>query len=103
MALFVYLLIGVTQLVMRRRLEQEAPEKLKVKMWLFPWLTWLSIIAIVAIVGSMAFVKDEATRSYLVPSLISLAVVLLAAFVRGRAASSRTAEQRPLQAPRGAA
>ncbi len=102
-ALFVYFLIAVTQLVMRRRLEQEAPEKLKVKMWLYPWLTWLSIIAIVAIVGSMAFVEDEATRSYLVPSLISLAVVLLAAFVRGRAASSRTAEQRPLQAPRGAA
>jgi GABA permease len=72
-------------------------------MWLYPWLTWLSIIAIVAIVGSMAFVEDEATRSYLVPSLISLAVVLLAAFVRGRAASSRSAEQRPLQVPRGAA
>jgi L-asparagine transporter-like permease len=55
-------------------------------MWLYPWLTWLSIIAIVAIVAivaSMAVVDDEATRSYLVPSLISLGVVVAAAFIRG--------------------
>jgi GABA permease len=53
-------------------------------MWLYPWLTWVSIISIVAIVASMAVVDDEATRPYLVPSLISLAVVVAAAFVRSR-------------------
>jgi GABA permease len=83
-ALFVYLLIAVAQLRMRRRLEHEAPERLKVRMWLYPWLSWFTIVAIVAIVGSMAFVEDEATRSYLIPSLISLAIVLAAAFLRGR-------------------
>ena len=98
-ALFVYLLIAVAQLRMRRRLEQESPEKLKVKMWLYPWLTWFSIVAIVAIVASMAFVDDEATRSYLIPSLISLAVVVAAAFIRGR----RERGPRTAREPAGAA
>jgi GABA permease len=57
---------------------------LKVKMWLYPWLTWFSIVAIVCVIGSMALVNDEATRSYLVPSLISVAAVLAAAFIKGR-------------------
>jgi GABA permease len=85
---------------MRRQLEREAPEKLKVKMWLYPWLTWVSIIAIVAIVASMAVVDDEATRSYLVPSLISLAVVVAAAFIRGRRESGQRATPGPAQAAR---
>src|SRR3954451_18636737 len=38
-ALFIYLLIAVSQLVLRRRLEREAPERLKVRMWAYPWLT----------------------------------------------------------------
>ena len=83
-ALFVYLLIAVAELRMRRQLEREAPERLKVKMWLYPWLTWFSIVAIVCVICSMALVNDEATRSYLVPSLISVAVVLAAAFIKGR-------------------
>jgi GABA permease len=83
-ALFVYLLIAVAELRMRRRLEREAPQRLKVRMWLYPWLTWVSIIAIVAVITSMALVDDEATNAYLVPSLISAAVVLVAAFVKGR-------------------
>lgn len=41
-ALFVWLVICLTQLRMRRILEREAPEKLTVKMWLFPGLTWIT-------------------------------------------------------------
>jgi GABA permease len=81
-ALFVYLLIAVAELRMRRRLEGEAPQRLKVRMWFYPWLTWASIVAIVAVIASMALV--DGTDSYLVPSLISLAVVLAAAFIKQR-------------------
>jgi GABA permease len=95
-ALFVYLLIAVAELRMRRQLEREAPERLKVRMWLYPWLTWASIVAIVAVVGSMAFVNDEATRAYLAPSLISLAIVVAVAFGRERLARpKRSPAQRP--------
>src|SRR3954462_4508878 len=79
-ALFVYLLIALSQLRMRARLEREDPEKLQVRMWGYPFLTWLAIAAIVVVIGSMAFVDD--VRDQLWWSLGSLAVVLGAAAVR---------------------
>jgi GABA permease len=57
--LFIYLLIAVSELRMRRRLEREAPERLQVRMWLFPWLTYLSITCIVAVLLGMAFVPGS--------------------------------------------
>jgi GABA permease len=79
-ALFVYLLIAISELRMRARLEREDPEKLKVRMWAYPWLTWLVIVAIVVVIGSMAFVDD--VRDQLWWSLGSLAIVLAAAWLR---------------------
>jgi GABA permease len=82
-------LIALAQLRMRRALERESPERLKLRMWLYPWPTVFTLIAIAAIVVSMAFVDDEATRSYLIPSLISLGVVLVAAVIRQPAELAR--------------
>ena len=86
-ALFCYVLIALAELRMRRRLEAEAPERLKLRMWGFPWLTYLAIVAMVAVIGSMALVKD--VRSQLIPSLISLVVVLVAAWWHGRRTEQR--------------
>jgi GABA permease len=81
-ALFVYLLIAVSELRMRARLEREDPERLEVRMWGYPWLTYLVIAAIVVVIGSMAFVDD--VRSQLWWSLGSLALVLGAYALRAR-------------------
>ncbi len=81
-ALFVYLLIAVSQLRMRARLEREAPERLKVRMWGYPGLTYAAIAGIVGVIASMAFIAD--TRSQLLLSLISAAAVLAAYAVRAR-------------------
>ena len=70
--LFVYLLIAVSQLILRRR---TSPEKLAVKMWLFPYLTIATIAAILAVLLLMLF-KDD-TRSQLLLSLLSWVVVLI--------------------------
>src|SRR3954449_4760718 len=86
-ALFCYLLIALAELRMRRRLEAEAPERLKLRMWLFPWLTYVAIAAMVAVIASMAFVDDA--RPQLIPSFISLAVVIVAAWWHGRRAGAR--------------
>jgi GABA permease len=79
-ALFVYLLIAVSELVMRRRLEREAPERLQLKMWFYPWLTYLSIFGIVAVLIGMAVISD--LRPLLIASLISLGVMLVAYALR---------------------
>lgn len=94
--LFVYFLICAAQLRMRRQLERERPEPPVVRMWLFPWLTYLAMIAIVVVVGSMYFIEDS--RSQLVFSLISLAVVAGAYVLRkrrGRAAGPAIAPAAP--------
>jgi L-asparagine transporter-like permease len=86
-ALFCYLLIAVSELRMRRRLEQEAPDKLSLKMWAYPWLTYASIVAMVAVIAAMALVDD--VRAQLWWSLGSLAVVLIAAWWKYRRSGER--------------
>lgn len=97
-ALFCYVLIAAAELRMRRRLEAEAPEKLQLRMWLFPWLTYASIVAMVAVIGAMALVDD--VRSQLIPSIISLVVVVAAAFWRYREQPAERAAARTAQPSR---
>jgi GABA permease len=77
--LFVYLLICLSQLRLRRR---TPPERLRVKMWFYPVLTVLTAVAIVAILVSMFLRAD--TRSQIVLSLVSWAVVLVSYAVQRR-------------------
>jgi GABA permease len=79
-ALFVYLLIAVSELVMRRRLERDNPELLQLKMWFYPWLTYLSIFGILAVLIAMFFI--EGLRPQIIASLISLGVILIAYVLR---------------------
>jgi len=69
--LFVYLLIAVSQLVLRRRTK---PEDLKVKMWLYPFLTIATIAAMLAVLVLMY--TEESVRPQLLLSLLAFAVVL---------------------------
>ncbi len=69
--LFVYLLIAVSQFVLRRRTPDE---DLTVRMWFFPVLTILAAAGIVAILAQMGFKSD--TRSQLLLSLLSWGIVL---------------------------
>jgi GABA permease len=73
--LFVYLLIAVSQIVLRYRTPDS---ELTVKMWLFPVLSILTAVAILAILVQMYLQHD--LRSQLVLSLLSWAVVLLLYF-----------------------
>jgi GABA permease len=70
--LFVYLLIAISQIVLRRR---TSPDKLIVKMWLFPVLSILVVVAIVAVLVQMALNADA--RTQLILSLLSWAVLLV--------------------------
>jgi GABA permease len=74
-AIFVYLLIAMAQLRLRARLEHEAPERLRLRMWGYPYLTWLAILAMVSIVAAMAFIPDQ--RSSFIFGIASAFAVLL--------------------------
>jgi GABA permease len=72
-ALFVWLVIAASQLILRRRTEASGVE-MPLKMWLFPYLTWASIVAIVAMIIGMVFVDE--TRESLLLSLLLAAIVV---------------------------
>ncbi|MER6215604.1 amino acid permease [Streptomyces sp. NPDC001272] len=73
-ALFVWLVICLTQLRMRGILMREAPEKVTVKMWLFPYLTWATAAMITFVLGYMVYDKDN--RETVLYSLLVAAVVI---------------------------
>ncbi|MGA9489616.1 MAG: amino acid permease [Mycobacterium sp.] len=80
--LFVYLLIALSQIVLRRT---TPPDKLRVKMWFFPVLSILTVLGIVGVLVQMAF--DHSARTQFWLSLLSWAVVVAAYFVTKRAAA----------------
>ncbi|MEU7552060.1 amino acid permease [Streptomyces sp. NPDC044571] len=79
-ALFVWLVICLTQLRMRKILVREAPDKLTVKMWLFPYLTWATAAMITFVLGYMVYDKDN--RETVMLSLLVAAIVLVIGVVR---------------------
>ncbi|OKK19550.1 amino acid transporter [Streptomyces sp. CB00455] len=79
-ALFVWLVICLTQLRMRGILMREVPEKVTVKMWLFPYLTWATAGMITLVLVYMLF--DDANREVVLLSVLVAAVVVAVGVVR---------------------
>ncbi|MBL1080692.1 amino acid permease [Streptomyces actinomycinicus] len=90
-ALFVWLVICFSQLRMRKILQREAPEKLVVKMWLYPYLTWATALMIVGVLVYMLFDTEHDGRETVLLSLMVAAVVLAIAFVKQKLTPSRPA------------
>ncbi len=86
--LFVYLLIAISQFVLRR---QTPDEDLKIKMWFFPVLTILAAAGIVAVLVQMLL--TDSTRSQLLLSLLSWAIVLALYFVTRARGGSVSVEE----------
>jgi GABA permease len=73
-ALFVYVLIALSQLRLRRLLERDAPEKLVVRMWLYPWLTRFALGVMAVNLVAMAVMPDQ--RVPLLVGIVSFVFVL---------------------------
>ncbi len=78
--LFVYILICVSELRLRRRWERESPEILKFRVWLYPGLPIVVTGLILVILVGMGL--NEPTRAEFVQSLVALGVILVAYSVR---------------------
>ncbi|MBJ6638691.1 amino acid permease [Streptomyces sp. DHE7-1] len=92
-ALFVWLAICFSQLRMRRIIQREAPEKLVVKMWLYPYLTWATAILIIGIFGYMLTDTEgeSSGRTTVELSLLVAAVVIAASLIKQKIAGRRPA------------
>ena len=91
-ALFVWLVICLTQLRMRKIILRESPEKLVVKMWLFPYLTWATAAMIVFVLGFMVY-DGGSNREQVVLSLLVAGLVLAIGLVKDKFAKRSEIEQ----------
>ncbi len=92
--LFVYVLICISQIVLRRRTD---PDRLVVKMWLFPGLSIFVAAGIIAILAQMAF--DAKARPQLLESLGAWAVVVVLYFVTKRVVERHPTDAAPIAEP----
>ncbi|PZG96057.1 amino acid transporter [Streptomyces sp. NTH33] len=89
-ALFVWLVICFSQLRMRGIILRENPEKLVVRMWLFPYLTWVTI-AMISFVFLYMLTDDEGGgRSQVLLSVLVAALVITVSLVRERMSPKST-------------
>ncbi len=70
--LVIYLLVCIAQIRQRRRIEATAPERLAIRMWLFPYASYATIAAIMVVLAAMAFVAE--LRSELLASALTVAL-----------------------------
>ncbi|MFC8590562.1 amino acid permease [Streptomyces atroolivaceus] len=94
-ALFVWLVICFTQLRMRGIILRESPEKLVVRMWLFPYLTWATIAMISFVLVYM--LTDDAGREQVLLSLLVAALVVGISLVREARSRKAKAAAAPVE------
>ncbi|MFF7258783.1 amino acid permease [Streptomyces sp. NPDC008159] len=84
-ALFVWLVICFSQLRMRRIIQRETPDKLVVRMWLYPYLTWATIAMITFVLCYMLTdTADGGGRDQVVLSTLVAVGVVGVALLRDR-------------------
>lgn len=81
-ALFVYTMICLSQLRLRRKLEREEPDALVLKMWGFPWLSRLTLVGMATVTLAMGILPE--TRVDFAMSLVTLSIILIAYEIRKR-------------------
>ena len=94
-ALFVYLVIALSQLRMRRELDR-AGHRPEVRMWLYPWLTYLTIGFICAVLVLM--LVQEGHRLELALSLALAAVIVGIGLARRRGSTPPAGERHEVSA-----
>ncbi|MFG2787221.1 amino acid permease [Streptomyces sp. NPDC048419] len=83
--LVVWIFIAASQLRLRALLEREAPEKLTVRMWAFPWLTWLALAAMATIFVLMAREPDTRVQLYGTGAMTAVLAVIGYAWQKAKA------------------
>ncbi|MGX8910124.1 amino acid permease [Streptomyces netropsis] len=84
--LVVWGFIAASQVLLRRRLERETPEKLVVRMWGFPYLTWVTLAGVAGVLVLMALDADTRVQVYFTGGL-ALALALTG-YLRQRTTSA---------------
>ena len=90
---FVYMVIALAQIALRRRRERAGEPRPVIQMWLFPWLSYAALGAMAGVLIAMAFTRGMQRDFY--TSCLTLAVAIAAYWlIHGR--RRRAEERRPV-------
>lgn len=81
-ALLVYLVIAVSHLKMRKKMGKVEQQNLKVKMWLFPYVTYVTIAAIIAVLVAMFAIDTLRSQAFL--TMFVTVLIILSYFIFNR-------------------
>ncbi|WP_042349405.1 amino acid permease [Bacillus massiliigorillae] len=80
-SLLMYIMVAVSHIILRKRIEKTNPEALKVKMWLFPFLSYVTIIMITVIYVAQVFIESMRLQFFLTSGLAIFSVIAYFLFV----------------------
>ncbi|MCC6481990.1 MAG: amino acid permease [Sphingomonadaceae bacterium] len=83
--LFIYALIAMAQIRVRKRLEVEAPDRLTIKVWGFPVLSYATVGAIALVLAAMAITPGLMSQFYSSLAVTGLCLGAFLVFRRGAA------------------
>lgn len=72
--IIMYVFIAISHIKIRRKMEKENSGTLKVKMWLFPYLTYATILAVTIIYAAQAFISDMQSQFYMTSILTAVII-----------------------------
>ena len=81
----IYLLACLAHIRLRQRFERSDPQRLTIKVWLFPYLSWATVVAMIGVLVAMAFTPTLKSDFY--ASLACVVVVAVAYALRSRSRS----------------
>jgi len=100
--LIIYLMIAASQIRLRRHFEAAAPERLTIRVWLFPGLSYVTVLAICVILGAMAVTPKVSFEFWASLAITIFFLALFLIFRRGKApahdllAVTKVSQQEPL-------
>jgi L-asparagine transporter-like permease len=75
----IYLLACFAHLRLRRQMERTSPERLTIKVWLFPWLSYATIAAMIGVLIAMTVTAIRSGAFWTSEVVASGVAVLIAA------------------------
>ena len=92
--LIVWTFIAVSELRLRRRLEQHAGEALPIRMWGFPWLTIVTLVVLAGL--AVLMLTDPGSRVQLFSAATMFAILVVASFANSAIRGLSPFEKLPL-------
>jgi L-asparagine transporter-like permease len=83
-ALVNYLMVALAEIKLHQKLQREAPERLVLPMWFFPYASWTTAGVIVAVLVAMAITPDLQSQFFSSAVAVGVAFAAFVVFRRGK-------------------